>query len=64
MTSWRMAENFIGLSVLATLQDPPSAKIRGLVTNVVAGELTLSKGTIAMLLVVSRLMTIADTVIQ
>lgn len=36
--------SFIGLSVLATLRDPPNAKVRGLVTNVVAGQLTLSKG--------------------
>jgi len=39
-----MAEGFIGLSVLTTLNDPYRAKVRGLVTNVVAGELTLRKG--------------------
>ena len=39
-----MAEGFIGLSVLVSLKDPPNAKVRGLVTNVVAGELTLTKG--------------------
>lgn len=39
-----MSEGFIGLSVLATFRDPPSAKVRGLVTNVVAGQLTLSEG--------------------
>ena len=39
-----MAEVFIGLSVLATLRDPHNAKVRGLVTNAVAGEMTLNKG--------------------
>lgn len=39
-----MSDSFIGLSVLATLQDPPNTKVRGLVTHVVAGQLTLSKG--------------------
>ena len=39
-----MAESFIGLSVLATLNDPHGAQIRGVVTDVEAGQLTLSKG--------------------
>ena len=39
-----MAEGFIGLSVLVTLRDPPNAKIRGLVTHAVAGELILTQG--------------------
>lgn len=39
-----MAEGFIGLSVLATLRHPPDAKVRGMVTKVIAGELTLNKG--------------------
>ena len=39
-----MAEAFIGLSVVTTVKDPPKARVRGLVTNAAAGELTLSKG--------------------
>lgn len=39
-----MSQGFIGLSVLATLKHPPHAKVRGLVIDVVAGQLTLSKG--------------------
>ena len=39
-----MAETFIGLSVLVTLKEPPDTKVQGLVTKVVAGELTLSEG--------------------
>ena len=39
-----MAEAFIGLSVLATLRDPPGAKVRGLVIDVADQQLTLNKG--------------------
>ena len=39
-----MAAEFIGVMVLVTLHDPPNAKIRGLVTNVVEQQLTLHDG--------------------
>lgn len=35
---------FVGLTVLVTLTHPPSVKVRGLVTDVVEQQLTLSKG--------------------
>ncbi|KAL6721653.1 cyclophilin peptidyl-prolyl cis-trans isomerase Cyp8 [Lecanora helva] len=40
-----MAGSFIGLPVLVTLKEPPNAKIQGLVTDVVAGQLSLSNVT-------------------
>ena len=39
-----MAAEFIGVTVLVTLHDPPNAKIRGLVTNVVENRLILHDG--------------------
>ena len=39
-----MAADFIGVIVLVTLNDPPNAKIRGLVTNAVEQKLTLGDG--------------------
>ena len=39
-----MTADFIGMTVLVTLIDPPSAKIRGLITNAVEQQLTLSDG--------------------
>jgi len=39
-----MAADFIGVTVLVTLNDPPNAKIRGLVTDVFEQQLTLSDG--------------------
>ena len=41
-----MAEAFIGLSVLATLKDPPHAKVQGLVTDVAEQQLMLNQGTV------------------
>lgn len=38
-----MAE-YIGVTVLVTLRDPPSAKVRGIVTNIVDQRLCLSPG--------------------
>ena len=43
-TTIAMAEGFIGLTVIATLCDPSGVKVRGEVTDVEAGQLTLSKG--------------------
>ena len=39
-----MAADFIGVTVLVTLNDPPNAKIRGLVRDVVGQQLNLSDG--------------------
>jgi len=39
-----MADQFIGLTILATLNEPPNTQVRGLVTAVVEQQLTLSKG--------------------
>lgn len=37
-------DEYIGMTVLVTLQDPPHAEIRGTVTNIVAQQLHLSPG--------------------
>ncbi len=39
-----MADQFIGLTILATLNEPPNTQVRGLVTAVVEQQLTLNKG--------------------
>lgn len=39
-----MASQFVGLTILLTLNDPNHTKLRGLVANVIGQELTLSNG--------------------
>ncbi len=39
-----MAADFIGVTVLVTLNDPPDTKIRGFVTDVVEQQLSLCDG--------------------
>lgn len=39
-----MASQFIGLTILLTLNDPNHTKLRGLVADVIGQELTLSNG--------------------
>ena len=39
-----MAAEFIGSTVLVTLQSPPNGQVRGVVADIVGQQLTLSDG--------------------
>jgi hypothetical protein len=44
-STFKMAEQFVGLTMLVTLSSPPDAQLRGKVSSVVAGKsLTLRDG--------------------